>query len=91
MKGSEIIPLNVVSTPVEQTDELNKVLNIMAKIYVVCGDCEPMLVFMSTNATKPVAAGSNPKSKYSCRDAHMISFLQSSTDSTHVAENESGA
>lgn len=31
MKGSEIIPLNVVSTPVEQTDELNKVLNIMAK------------------------------------------------------------
>lgn len=84
MKASEIMPLHIAYAPMEQTDELNKALNILAKLHVRCGEYEFTLsvetVFMSANATKLIAAISDPKSKYSCRQAHAISFLESSTD-----------
>lgn len=40
MKESEIMPLHISYAPVEQMDELNKALNISAKIYLRCGEYE---------------------------------------------------
>ena len=34
MKASEIMPLHILYAPVEQVDELNKALNILAKLFV---------------------------------------------------------
>lgn len=34
MKASEIMPLHIAYAPMEQMDELNKALNILAKLYV---------------------------------------------------------
>ena len=34
MKASEIMPLYILYAPVEQVDELNKALNILAKLFV---------------------------------------------------------